>query len=462
MILNNSMFNFNKNIFLFLTLILLAAIPMSLRDQALFSKDDEEDSMILSTDSRPEVSASTITMKNHETLFWQSLGEATGAFIAGVNSQEGNVNETDIIVAGGTGSGSLRSLQGYNTSVYPGGYYFMSDNDDKTTDMLRFPSRSGNQDIIAAFEETMGDGGRIQRYKLAGSSQVYSDPIVQWDFTGAPNIMTPESMCIGEFDGDSDPEIIVKFREGDVVLISNPDTASWGRIYDFMAIDGSPTISKNNLAIMIDDIDGADPGRDDLIVANLNNVTAINMNSSHAELWSILLPYDVSTLTLYPDINSDGTDEILAGTYHGIYLINGNNGSIIAGITGIGSMFRAVEPFNDYNGDGTPEVIAGNSEGVVLLIDVNASSPTFGKVLKDETFRSHDPIWSILNIGDTNSDSHDDFAVGGNIVGVLEGNNMSWRWLAGNIGAEWNSGYDFEVRDICLLNDMNSDGINDI
>ncbi|MHA1714934.1 MAG: FG-GAP repeat domain-containing protein [Promethearchaeota archaeon] len=401
---------------------------------------------------------------NPDVLFWQSLGETEGYCVAGINSRDGQSNTTDIIVAGTSGYGSLRGVQGYNASVYPGGYYFMSDNDYAVIDMVKYLGSDGNYDVIcAARNGFLGTIGVIQRYHVVGTTEVYISPRNEWNFTSGLYAGAPESLCLGEFDGDPQLEVVSIASNGIVYYIGNPDFSGYGVIHNFELNSYYSFKTKNNGVLAIDDLDDSGPGANDLIVAHEENVTAFNMNSSHNILWERPLSHFINTLSIYPDIDGNGKAEVLVGAAGGIILLNGTSGEVIANISSIGNTFRSVEAFNDFNGDGVAEVIAGNSEGVIMLIDVNSTSPTFQQVIREVTFRDNQQIWSITNIGDLDSDGNDEFAIGSRFVGVLRGNNATWLWTHHVNGGYWNSQFsNFYATDICVLDDRDGDGINDI
>ena len=207
-------------------------------------------------------------------------------------------------------------------------------------------------------------------------------------------------------------------------------------------------------------ISTSDGASNDIVVAHDRNVTALDAESgTFPIIWTTVFESDICTISSYPDIDSNSIDEVLVGTMNSVHLLNGTDGDYITNVTNIGSQFRDVEPFNDYyNIDGVPEIITGNSDGLVMIIDVNPSSANFTKVVSALTFRTDWKIWTIKNINDVDSDGFEDFAIGSRSIGVLRGKNATWLWTDG-VG---NPSDYFEATDICLLDDRNNDGIDDI
>nr|MDO8114463.1 VCBS repeat-containing protein [Candidatus Sigynarchaeota archaeon] len=409
---------------------------------------------------------------NGEVLFWQGIGDGVPTCIQGINSQNGQTATTDILMMGNSGFGSMRGVMGYNASIFPQWGMIQSDDDDLVVDMVKFEDPNDhNMDIIYA--ERNEDAGEYSRFvRLRGVNPSYTGDGVEiypentWTLTGQ-NEDAPESMCVGNFDNDAAPEMAAVASGGHVYNIANVGISSFGIWHDY---DYPWTVSswwenlryRKDLITPIDALTSQHVWQD-IIVGHIKNVTALSTNTSNQVIWEREFSNSyIESVVVFPDITGDGKQEVIAATSNALYLLNGATGAIIASFTGLGNHFRMAAPINDINGDGVPDIITGNSQGRILILDANSTSPTFQKVINGTSFRNAQQIWSILNIGDVDGDTKPDFAIGGSgMVGVLYGNNATWRWVLGVNEGYWNGANSLNVYDITLLDDRDNDGVND-
>jgi len=398
-------------------------------------------------------------MTNSQVLFWQSLGETAGYCVAGINSRNGMAGTTDVILAGTTGLGSWRGVQAYNASVYPGGYYFMSENAYSVVNMAKFVDIDGNAKVLVA-ERDSDTTGYLKVYTGVNPpyySGIDANPTLTIPLSGAP-----ESICIDNFSSSGRVSAIAISSYGQVDFASSLDSSSSGLVHDYAYPQTYDVRYLNHMVTSVHALDGIRSYKD-VVTAHLHNVTAITSNNWSVH-WEVQFSTDlVENVATYPNLGGNNRDGVIVATNHGVYLLNSSNGKTIANFTGLGSDFRCAIPFADYNNDGKPEIITGNSAGVIFILDVNPASPTFNQVLRRVTFNREVPIWSILDIEDVNGDGKDEFAIGSTgLIGVLYGNNATWRWVDGVNGYWWNASDIYNVYSMALLDDRNGDGHPDI
>ncbi|MHA1339500.1 MAG: hypothetical protein ACTSRZ_17015 [Promethearchaeota archaeon] len=387
-------------------------------------------------------------------IYAQHLGEGSGICVLGVSSLEGQPNRTDVVLAGCKGWGSYRSLVGYHSNTSTGYPCMRSQNSDIVSDTVKFVDGSNNVVVMYAEQELIYGENRIVRQRcvnppLNGDKELIPD----WFLTTTAGV---ESIVLGNLDGDSSPEVAALCKDGKVYGINNLGiAAAW--IVDLNYNYDSYYKQVKNTINVIDNLDQDGLTWQDVIVGHHHNVTAISTNNSHDIIWNTDVGSIVASVTAVPDQNGDGKQEVVASAFSGLFLLNGADGTILTQLTNVGTYFREVLPFNDT------AVISGNHEGYIYIWDINPFSPTFGTILHNITLNG-DRILSLLNIGDLDEDGIDEFAVGGyGCVGVLYGNNITWRWRANADGASyWHPADSIYVYDICLMEDLDGDGANDI
>ncbi len=421
----------------------------------------------------PQPSLAGNWMANGRVIYWQAQGPVMGTCVEGINSWNGLGDDTDIMMVGTSGSGSWRGVMGYNTSVAPntGGYYIQSDETDLVSSMVKFTDTDSNTDLIYAERGEMSSPSRIVR--LRGVNPTYTGDGLEiynektWTLTGLYSGL-PYSMALGNFDTDSAPELVCVEDGGLVYYIAHLGIESYGILHDFDSnwpAGGSwDVIDRYELVEPIGDLDGFGSTSQDVIVGYYKNVTALSIQGNYGGvIWNVELPSILMSVVVYPDIDGNGKDEVIASCKGGVFLLNGTDGATIASITGIGSRFRSVAVFQDFTGDGKPEVLTANAEGYIYLLDVAPLSGTFQHIVHYASFRSSYDIWTVKDVGDVTGDAVNDFAIGGTgMVGVLYGGNATWRWQYSCTGGWWNSGSVFEVYDIAKMYDHDGDGHDDI
>ena len=396
-------------------------------------------------------------------IYAQNLGGVNGLVIEGINNNTGETNVTDLLMAGTSGSGSWRGLQGYEAEYSTSLPVIQSDNDDSVMDMVSYEDPNDHNVDVIYIERGIDDGRMVRQRGVnpTFSSGITANPDVAVSFTDAPLV----SMCLGYFadsDGEIDPAAIS--TTGKVVgMVALSGTSGGQTFYDIDATYTSDYRHMKNTIAAIDDIDGFNPGTQDLIVGHGSIIYAISGNYSvNSLIWEQSIGSSIGSVLPIPDISADGYDDVVAVSSNGVYLLEGKNGTIIWSNTTLGSYFRDVQLFNDINSDGVREIITGDSDGDVYIIDINPSSPEFGNVLSTTKIGNH-YIGAILEIEDLTGNGKMEYAIGGNgAVGVLYDNGTVY-WKGSAIGAGyWLAPQTIQVWDIALLDDRDNDGYRDI
>lgn len=173
---------------------------------------------------------------NPNQLFYTYLGgETEGYCVQGINSIDGLTSITDVIVAGTSGLPTFSGVQAYNASISPTSYYFTSNNVDRVVDMVKYEDISNNMNLICATRDDSSPigSGYLEMYKASDGKEIGKNPVWSLDLTG-DEYNQPESLCLGDFDGDSSLEVASKSSLGIVNYISNPQSPSGlGLIHNF-------------------------------------------------------------------------------------------------------------------------------------------------------------------------------------------------------------------------------------
>lgn len=152
-----------------------------------------------------------------------------------------------------------------------------------------------------------------------------------------------------------------------------------------------------------------DDGIPDVVAANGDNssaVTALNGANGHV-LWSVNSGATNWHMSIYPDIDGDGIDEPLIGSWQtqGLRLLNGATGEVRwTQNTGSTQVMRVVA-MTDVNDDGTPDVAAAGSSGGAWVI-----SGADGAVVWSANVGSL--VWAIDAVPDVTGDGVDEVAYG--------------------------------------------------
>ena len=395
-------------------------------------------------------------------IYAQHLGEVNGLNIEGINAIDGETNTTDILVAGTSGTGSWRGLQGYYANTSTSLPIIRSENDNSVTDMIKIEDPNDhNMDVI--FIERGNTDGRIARQRGVNPTSDDGDSRTEWDITFTDTPL--ESMCLGDFDGDTIPDIATISTNGKIKSLEDIfyHQSSWGEFADLGVSYNSDYRHVKNTIESINDLDGFGPETQDLIVGHGSYVYAISANhSAFPEIWNVSVGSTVGSILPIPDISADGIDDVVAVSSNGIYLLEGKNGTIIWSNTTAGTYFRDVQLFNDVNNDGVREIITGDSNGKVYVVDVNPISADFGKLINTAQI-GYGIIGSILEIEDLTGNGKNEYAIGGDgIVCVLYDNGTKyWSGLPNGV-SYWLGAKSLPIWDITLLDDRDGDNFRDI
>lgn len=240
--------------------------------------------------------------------------------------------------------------------------------------------------------------------------------------------VNPNSVSIGDIDGDGKPDlIVVNSTDNTVSVLRNTSLApnvSFAAKVNF--ITGNKPYS-----ICIGDIDG--DGKPDLVVANRNSASvSVLRNTSTSSVINFATQIDFAT-GLKPvaisigDINGDGKPDLAVAN-------NGNNtASILRNTSTAGMISFAVKVdfasgfkpvsinIGDIDGDGKPDVaVANNGSNTVSILRNTSTSTVVGFAAKVDLGTGSKP--SSLSIGDIDKDGKPDVVVANinsNSVSVL-------------------------------------------
>ncbi len=417
--------------------------------------------MELSASSSPSTSVQGTDRRVGERLYGQALGEVVGLCIEGVNAIPGQMDVTDLLMVGTTGSGSWRSLQGYNASISTGLPVLQSASVNAVVDMLRFEDTNLNNAFVI-YAEGESDAGRL--VKQYGTPLTYSTrpTIIQNKYITTDYII---GLCTGNFDEDTYPEVITIEKSGDVSAVMDLNIFTGTSLFVNLGYASEPDrrMLKNPI-VAIENLDSVGPTWQDLIIGHYNTIYAVSAkNFTNPIIWNTSISGRIGSCVVTPDLDEDTYQDVVVAATTGLYLLSGKTGAILTSRTNIGSYFRDAILFSDYSGDSVPEILTGNWQGDVILWNINPLSEQFGDVILNLT-RVGGRITSFLELPDLNDDGKSEFAVGGGngFLGVLQPNG-TWYWKTGVSGSGlWSNAWWIDIYDIALLDDRNGDGWPDI
>ncbi len=223
----------------------------------------------------------------------------------------------------------------------------------------------------------------------------------------------------------------------------------------------------------LQDITGDDV--DEVVVCSEDNyIRCFNGNSSgeadvmwKAYVYSGNVAYQ-NGLTVIPDINDDGYEDVIVGTTGGdrsVIAISGKTGTVLwkfqtSTYGGVGGWVYQVDVSYDYNGDGFPDVLAavsdGDGSGPARIFAVNGKN---SDVIWD--CYTGGPNFSVIGVRDFNGDNIPDAIGGASNASEDQG------YVYGISGADGNIEWTFEtggssVWALGQLNDINGKGVQDI
>ena len=220
----------------------------------------------------------------------------------------------------------------------------------------------------------------------------------------------------------------------------------------------SNTVGTTPQSVAVGDFNG--DGKQDLIVANSGSDSVTRYTGTGAGTFSASVNYSVGTwpmVVAVGDFNNDGKDDAVTANY------TTNNVSVLIG-SGSGAFAAAVNyavgtaPYavgvGDFNGDGKLDIAAANGNSANISVLLGTGTGTFGAATNFTTGTTPNSI----TVGDFNGDGKQDIAVanrGSNTVSIFIGNG------AGSFAAK----VDFTVGSspyTTSLGDFNGDGKQDI
>ncbi len=386
--------------------------------------------------------------------------DSIGLSVMGIHTY-GAPTLTDLVVVGTDRSAGMYAVQGYwpnMTNHLPSDYH--SDNSgtdaaDIVRDMVKFLNpNNGNMEIIYAEGNSVDDDGKIVKQDFVNPTKSDGALVPEWTVNTEEQVI---ALTLGNFDSDVDLEVAGLCLDGDVYVVDNIQSSSpnsWK--YD---LDGWTWSSFRNDQVKtpiteINDLDGDDITKHDIVFGWNTNVSAISTNASKSEIWNVEVG-DVTDLVAVDDQNSDGLQDIVVTTKSKILLLNGADGTTLGSIVDADGYFRDVEVYN------STAVITGNGNGIIMVWDINTTSPTFEDLILTADWGGWD-INDLLIVEDLDDDGINEIAVGGDsIVGVVYGSNLTKIWARSPYGSSWNGG-SIDVFDLELLDDLSGDGHGDL
>lgn len=172
-------------------------------------------------------------------------------------------------------------------------------------------------------------------------------------------------------------------------------------------------------------------------------------------IWNYAFNGAVYAVKSIMDITNDGVADVIAGgtntseTEGRLVAINGANGYQIWELPVSGSTANAIELLDDINGDGIQDIIAGTFNGHLYLI--NAAN---GAIL-NQNYLGNNIILKLVALDDINGDGYTDIvpAHSGYNILAINGFNGEYIWSESVPDKPWN---------IQRIADISGDGINDI
>jgi hypothetical protein len=236
----------------------------------------------------------------------------------------------------------------------------------------------------------------------------------------------PSGIAIGDLNGDGKADIAVANAGG---AFSGPASAMDGDVAVFLSLGNETFVSANYPAginpnsLAIGDLNG--DGRADLAVASSGGVGVLLNNGNGTFTASVM--YGAGTRpqsVAIADLNGDGKPDLALsnGNIHGAsVLLNLGNGTFAAAVDYAYSDYVSAIVVGDLNGDGKPDLAAidiGSAPCAVVAVWLNVGSGTFGAPFS--LVVNPVPQYDNLSVGDLNGDGKLDLVVpGGDGVGVL-------------------------------------------
>jgi uncharacterized protein (TIGR03437 family) len=265
----------------------------------------------------------------------------------------------------------------------------------------------------------------------------------------------PYSVAVGDFNGDGNQDLAIAAVTSDNVTVLLGDGRG-----DFAEAPGSPFgVGLQPFFVAVGDFNG--DGIPDLAVANAagNSVTVLVANGSGGFTEPRGSPYATGTTpesVAVGDFNGDGNPDLAVAN------VNSNNVTVLLG-NGLGGFEPApgspfpvgTNPFSvaagDFNGDGIADIAAANQGDSTVTVLLGSASGVFTKPTGSPFAAGEAPF--SMAVGDFNGDGIQDLAMANGSVRVLLGNGAGGFALAPGTFAAGNP---------IAVGDFNRDGIEDL
>lgn len=297
-------------------------------------------------------------------------------------------------------------------------------------------------------------GGRTA-YDLdtLGGSQVW-----RYDTYVGPPSGWVYSLCeVSDVTGDGVPEYAFGVgSDGDAAILVDGASAGAQATVLWKYAAGDAVYSVRNLGDVNSD------GSDDVLAAvgdNIDRIVCLEGDSALSGghvLWSYTPGVSVFACGVLSDITGDGVDEALAVLWtsggSAIRCLNGTNGALLWSSTAVPDFGMAVAELGDVTGDGKNEVIVSSWENAVIVL-----SGANGALVWKRTVGTTNggDVWTARAIGDVNGDGREDVVAGSfdYHVYAMDGDSGSviWAYDTGN-----------RVFSVSPVGDLNGDGRPDV
>jgi len=277
----------------------------------------------------------------------------------------------------------------------------------------------------------------------------------------------PQSVAIGDVDGDGKPDLAVANNTDNTVSVLR-NTSTAGAVSFATKVDYATSIRP--LSVAIGDVDG--DGKPDLATANLNNNNvSVLRNTGTAGTVSFATKIDYATgnrpfLVAIGDVDGDGKPDLATANY------SDNTVSVLRNTSTAGTVSFAtkvdyatgINPYSvaigDVDGDGKPDLaVANNGSNTVSVLRNTGTAGTLGFAAKVDYGTGSIP-YSVA-IGDVDGDGKPDLAVANysdNTVSVLRNTGT-----AGALGFATKVDYGTGIRpNSVAIGDVDGDGKPDL
>ncbi|MCP4708756.1 MAG: choice-of-anchor D domain-containing protein, partial [Planctomycetes bacterium] len=254
----------------------------------------------------------------------------------------------DVLAGSGSSDGGINGKIGYCFNSASGEVIWRYQAQDGISDCKSIDDVDGD-DLADAVFTTGTNFTSNQAICVSGGSQGIATSI--WTYTSSHDVFTVD--IISDITGDNKREVVIGDWDGNVVCLN----AQNGLPVWTQDVGGGVMRLEN-----MGDING--DGIDDLIVApggNFAPTTAFRaLDGQDGEiLWSVTTGGSVWAVGSVGDLNDDGINEGLGGSFDGgVYCVDGTNGNALW-TTFLGAKVFSMHSIADVSSDGWPDVLAG-------------------------------------------------------------------------------------------------------